>query len=343
MSYYDGTKLLSLSDINGQKPEIYIATTNRTGGKTTYFSRLLMNRFFKQSQKFALIYRFIYELDDCAEKFYKDIKTLFFPGTNMTSKRKARGIYHELYLDGDPCGYAIALNSADQIKRYSHLFSDVSCMFFDEFQSETNHYCDNEVEKFISLHVTIARGQLKQIRYVPVYMCSNAVTLINPYYTAMGIAERLNSETKFLRGEGYVLEQGYVESAAQAQLCSGFNKAFASNAYVEYAAQNVYLNDNLAFVERPAGQSRYIATINYNGKPFAIREFRSLGYMYCDDHADPTFPTRITVTVDDHSINTVLLRKNDLFIATLRQYFERGFFRFKNLQSKQALIKCISY
>lgn len=34
--YYDATKLLSMLDINGKKPEIYMCTTNRTGGKTAY-------------------------------------------------------------------------------------------------------------------------------------------------------------------------------------------------------------------------------------------------------------------------------------------------------------------
>ena len=43
--YYDGTKLLSLNDLNGKRPEIYIVTTNRTGGKTTYFGRMFINRF----------------------------------------------------------------------------------------------------------------------------------------------------------------------------------------------------------------------------------------------------------------------------------------------------------
>jgi hypothetical protein len=32
--YYDGTRILSLMDINGNKPELYLITTNRTGGKT---------------------------------------------------------------------------------------------------------------------------------------------------------------------------------------------------------------------------------------------------------------------------------------------------------------------
>ena len=37
MSYYDGTKLLSLLDLNNKRPEIYMVTSNRTGGKTTNF------------------------------------------------------------------------------------------------------------------------------------------------------------------------------------------------------------------------------------------------------------------------------------------------------------------
>ena len=89
--YYDGTKLLSLSDINGNKPEIYMCTTNRTGGKTTYFGRLVVNNFFKRSEKFALLYRFNYELDDVANKFFKDIGSLFFPDWHMKSERRAKG------------------------------------------------------------------------------------------------------------------------------------------------------------------------------------------------------------------------------------------------------------
>ena len=72
--YYDGTKLLSMMDINGNKPELYMCTTNRTGGKTTYFGRLVVNKFLKRGEKFCLLYRFNYELDEIADKFFKDIK-----------------------------------------------------------------------------------------------------------------------------------------------------------------------------------------------------------------------------------------------------------------------------
>jgi hypothetical protein len=211
--YYDGTKLLSMLDINGNKPEIYMCTTNRTGGKTTYFGRLCVNRFLDKNEKFGLLYRYNYELDDVVDKFYKDLGSLFFKEHEMTSKRRASGIFHELFLDDKSCGYALSLNSADQIKKYSHLFSDIMRMIFDEFQSETNHYCNDEVKKLLSVHTSIARGQGEQVRYVPVYMLSNPVSIINPYYVEMGISARLKDDTKFLRGDGFVLEQGFISSA----------------------------------------------------------------------------------------------------------------------------------
>ena len=342
-NYYDGTKLLSLTDINGNRPEIYMCTTNRTGGKTTYFGRLVVNRFLDKREKFGLLYRYNYELDDCAEKFFKDIGELFFNGYTMTSKKRAKGIYHELYLNGEPCGYAVSINSADQIKKNSHFFSDVKRLIFDEFQSESNTYCPNEIKKFISVHTSMARGQGEQNRYLPVYMLSNPVSLINPYYVELGISSRLTDETRFLRGDGFVLEQGFVESAADAQKSSGFNKAFARNSYVAYSSESVYLNDNKAFVDRPQGVGRYMATLKYNGQTYGIREFAEAGVIYCDDRADETFPLKITVTTDDHELNYVMLKRNDLFLFNLRYYFERGCFRFKDLRCKEAVLKSLSY
>lgn len=341
--YYDGTKLLSMMDINGNKPEIYICTTNRTGGKTTYFGRLCVNRFNNYGEKFCLVYRYNYELDDCADKFYKDIGTLFFEGTTMTSKRRASGIYHELFIDDKSCGYAVSLNSADQLKKYSHLFSDVSRMLFDEFQSETNHYCPDEIRKFISVHTSIARGQGEQIRYVPVYMLSNPVSIINPYYIELGISARLKEDTKFLRGEGFVLEQGYVDSASQAQKSSAFNRAFSNNSYMAYSAESVYLIDNKAFIEKPDGQSLYICTLKYNGTEYALREFIDKGIIYCDDKPDKTHPMKISVTTDDHQLNYVMLKRNDKFLGLLRYYFEKGAFRFKDLRCKEAVLTALSY
>lgn len=348
--YYDGTKLLSLLDINGNKPEIYICTTNRTGGKTTYFGRLCVNRWKEKGEKFCLIYRYNYELDSVADKFFKDIGKLFFPDCFMKSERRANGIYHELFIgkQGDEesavsCGYAVSLNSADQIKKYSHLLSDTCRMIFDEFQSETNHYCSDEITKLLSIHTSIARGNGEQIRYVPVFMLSNPVSIINPYYVELGISERLRSDTKFLKGDGFVLEQGFIESASEAQKESGFNRAFSRNKYVAYASESVYLNDNKAFIEKPRGVSHYVCTLRYNGVDYAIRDYQELGIVYCDDKPDGSFRNKIAVTTEDHDINYVMLKRNEFFLNSMRYYFEHGCFRFKDLRCKEAVLKALSY
>lgn len=351
--YYDGTKLLSLRDIDGNKPEIYICTTNRTGGKTTYFNRLVFNRFFNYGEKMCFLYRYSYELDNLPDKIFKDIKQLFFKEKNLRAERVGKNAYCKLFVYNDcdeeeknpgiPCGYAIALNSADQIKRYSHMFSDVKRIVFDEFQSETNHYCSNEIEKFYSIHTSIARGDGQQVRYVPVYMISNPVSLLNPYYTTMGIAARLSPETKFLRGKGFVLEQGYVDSAAKAQEESAFVKAMSNSKYSAYSIKGNYLNDNSAFIEKMTGHSRYVVTIKYNDSQFAIREFVDSGIMYCDNNIDETCKNKIAVTTDDHAINYVMLNHYAPFVYMMRRLFNLGCFRFKNLQCKEAIFALLSY
>lgn len=341
--FYDGTKLLSLKDLDGNTPEIYISTSNRSAGKTTYFNRLEVNRFIKAGKKFCLVYRYAYELDDCADKFFKEIGSLFFPSYTLESKRRSQGSYHELYLNNISCGYAVALNKADEIKKQSHFFSDVDSMLFDEFQSETNHYCNNEVQKLLSVHTSIARGGGKQVRYVPIYMLSNPVSIINPYYTALGITSRLRSDTKFLKGIGWVLEQGFNETASNAQKDSAFNRAFSNEKYYNYNTQAVYLNDNTSFIEKPTGKSKYICTLRYDNKDFAVREYPEQGLLYCDDRVDISFPLRIAVTTDDHNINFVMLKNNSNFLNILKYFFNKGCFRFKDLKAKECILTALSY
>lgn len=355
--FYDGAKLLSMKDLNGNTPEIFICTSNRSAGKTTYFARLLVNRYLKSKKKFLLLYRYKYELDGVADKFFKDIQGIFFNGWVMNDKTMCKGLFKEIRIctvaesledeknknPGEVCGYAIALNSADSLKKYSHFFSDVDSIMFDEFQSESNEYCPNEIQKLISIHTSIARGQGKQARYLPIYMISNPVSLINPYYTELGITTRLRSDTKFLKGIGFVLEQGFNESASNAQKQSAFNQAFSNNAYTKYASESIYLNDNLAFIEKPSGKSRYMCTIKFKGQSYAIREYLESGILYCDDRADESFWLKIAVTTEDHNINWVMLRSNALFLDNLRWYFNRGCFRFKNIKCKEAILTALSY
>lgn len=341
--YYDGTKLLSMLDINNKKPDIYICCTNRTAGKTTYFNRLVLNHFIKNKTKFMLLYRYNYEISDTPNTFFKDVGSLFFNKYTFTSEPRKKGVYYELFFNGESCGYACSLNHSEQIKKCSHIFSDVSEILMDEFQSESNKYVPNEINKFISIHTSIARGQGLQNRRVPVYLIGNAVSILNPYYTALGISSRLKNNTNFLRGDGYVLESSVNESAKNTFKSSAFNRAFKNEKQILYSSENKYLNDNENFLCNVKGQGRYLATVIYEGKKYAIREYEKTGIIYVNKNIDITFKTILSLTVDDHNINHVMLKNNSLFISSLRQLFMLGCFRFYDLECKYMIIKMLSY
>lgn len=344
MGFYSGTKLLSLKDLNGNTPEIYLCTTNRSAGKTTFFNRYCLRRFITYGEKFMLLFRFEYELSDVAGKFFDDIERLFFNGHSMESKSRGSGKYQELFYDGKSCGYAVAINSAVNVKKLSHHFSDTTRMLMDEFQAEYNNYAPEEITKFQSIHMSVARGGGKHSRYVPVIMLSNTISLLNPYYAALGVTDRLRKETTFLRGNGWVLEQSICETAALAQEQSIFNRAFGGSAYQLYSSQNVYLNDNTAFIERPTGKSRYLATIKYKNEQFAVREYTELGIIFVDSRSvDKSFPLRLAITANDQELNYVILNHYRGFIQALRYLFEKGCFRFNSLLAKEATMKALTY
>lgn len=346
--YYDGTKLLSLLDINGNKPEIYISTSNRGPGKTTYFNRYAVNKFIKNKEKWMCLYRYSTDLKNVDDKFFKDIGSLFFQEWTMTCKKDPSEAFYNIWLrkgEGHEqhAGYAVALNASEKVKQNSHLLSDTKRTIFDEFQTESNSYLPDELRKFQSIHTSVARGQGQFARYLPVYMIANYSSIINPYYVAMGISDRLRSDTKYLRGDGWVLEQGFYPEAAKALRESGFMRAFGNSSYNKFAAQNVYLNDNTAFIDTPKGKGRYLCTIAYNDTLYAVRSYQQAGIVYCDKSPDLSFPVKLALTTADHDINYVMLRSSVDLVSQLRWYFEHGAFRFKDLQCKECILKMVSY
>lgn len=340
--FYDGTKLLSLKDIDREPPEIYLCVGNRTAGKTFFFKRMLVRRFLKAKKKFCVVVRFKYEMDGIAENFFKDIEEIEFNGMKMTEVNIGKDLFKELYLDGKPCGYVVALNTADTIKKYSSRFVDVDAMFMDEFQSEVGKYCQKELDKFMSVHTSIARGGGQHSRYVPVYMCSNSVTIINPYYTAFGISKRLQHDTKFMKGKGWVLEHCYVESAAEAIKGSGFGKAFSDTSYMGYATNNDFLLDNNNLIEKCKGEKRMQFILICDGQEYGLWLGNNGVYYVSYDH-DPNWPIRLTLKLSDHTINTMMLRTYKTSCKTLKQAFEMGMVRFEDLSCKDMFIDFIGF
>lgn len=341
--WYDGCKLLSLNDLTGRKPEIYMATGNRTGGKTTYFTHMLVNNWFKQKyRKLMFLYRYNYEIDNVSDIILKDVDQLFFGGKPYYDKTMQKGVYKNIYYDGKHLGYATDLGHYESIKKLSHLFSDVDAMFFDEFQSEKNKYLPDELHAIQSIHQSVARGSGKHVRYVPLFMCANTITLYNPYFLRFGIPDRLQNDTKYLRGNGWVFEQSYNDVAAQAVAESGFSRAFNDD-YVLYSTQNVYLHDDLTFISKPKSRGKYICTIKSDGNTCGVYEHADDGLIYVDNNFDKTFKIKLSATAGDMDVNFVMLKRYSYMVDVLRYYFDHGCVRFKSPAERKTYLQCIKY
>lgn len=340
--YYDCNRLLTMKDINGEVPEIFMVSGNRTAGKTYSFKKRLVDRFLKAGEKFCILVRFKNEINSIEQVFFKDLQEVHYPGLDVSSEWEG-AVFKRLFIDGEECGYCLALNSADSVKKYSSVFVDVSCIFFDEFQSEVGKYCPDELTKFISLHVSIARGGGQQTRYVPVYMCSNTVSILNPYYSLFGISKRLTPSTKFLRGDGWVLEITYNENAADALKSSAFGRAVSSHFYLQYAASNEYLLDSDNFIQKIKGKKEMFVEMVYNGKSYGVWTVDGGELLYISHTTTPNWPNIITCNIKDHNVSYILQKRSAPYTKALREMYEQGRVRFEDLEIKNAFFDFIGY
>ena len=173
--FYNGYRLLASTDKYGVKPEIYIAASNRSAGKSTFFNGLMLHKYLTKGRKFLLLYRRRYEISQAADGFFKDINKLFFPDLSMTQETGVKNVFEKLYVSERKehapkyeCGYATSISAAEQIKKFSHLLSDADCILLDEAFPENGVYLKNEIDLFMSIHDTIARGNGEMSRYLPV-------------------------------------------------------------------------------------------------------------------------------------------------------------------------------
>lgn len=338
VDYYTYTSLLSQKDIEGETPEVYLVCTNRTGGKTTSALRLLVKNWLNKRRKFMVIYRYKNELADLGNTLFNDVKNLFFEkhtfdSTSPSNKKR----YSELIIDDDVAGYAVALNDAYKLKKFSHVFNSVMDMYMDEFQSEDGRYLPDEVERLFSLHTSVARGNGKQSRYVRLIMSSNAISVLNPYYDALGVYKSKPGK-EFTRGVGWVLQTTLVESASQAQSQSRFNKAFSGCIANKMNTTIEYINDSDKMICKCPATARYRCTLYCDGTPFGVKE--DGGLIYVTESCDPTYPLCIskeTIAVD------VGRGRNEITRKMYRTKLDSCLFRFETQKCKSATLHCLSY
>lgn len=347
--FYSGWKLMGMKDLNKEKPEIFICTSNRSAGKTTFFNGYAVHDFLQNNNKFLLLFRNKYEAENAVESFFNDIEKIFFSGLMMIQQPIVKNVCYRLIIgesidpddenakfEGVCCGYVCSLAAAEQVKRSSHLLSDCNKILFDEFQSENGKYLKNEISALMSIHDSVARGAGKQVKYLPLYLIGNLIDLYNPYYEELGISRRLDENCNFMRGNGWVLEQGFNEASAQAHKESAFHKAFSSAEYTVASQKKEYLKTDTQFIN-PNIENRglYLGTILYKRNKYGVRYIESINVYYISEKPDKCSKTVFAATQNDISENAVYFKRHN-FKDTLQSRLHAGLLLFDSKKSKDA-------
>lgn len=348
--FWNPTKLFAKKDIRGQIPGIYCAVSNRTGGKSYGISQLFMKYNDLTDGKFGFIAKNQNDLGNIAEGIMGQLLRDKYPNWTLVEKVSDTKKFSRLFLQlPDPenakeilevkdLGYVLALNAAMKLKNYSSMFSDCDVLFLDEFQGD--EYLKDEIKKLVLLMGSVSRGGPDGVRYVPLIMCSNSISIQNIYFEAWGVSHRIKSDTHFCRADGVVIERFTNEYSKQKQSELPINRAFANSGAVSCSVDNSWLNDsNTCIRANPGawGRGFYMCTlVTKEGVKLGVRKFDEVGVYYVNRSFDDNCPNTYRLNLDDEGAPVV---KMGLIFTKMKGAFYAGNLMFSDLGVKSIMLE----
>ena len=249
--FYNSNKLFSYNAIYS------FVMGERGGGKTFDGKDRMLNLFIKKNKKSIYLRRTQSELDKVKDTLFDDIAK--YRGLDI--KVKGNGAY----LDGKLFCYFMSLSTSTNYKSAS--YPDVDLIFFDEYvitQTGYNHYLKNEMVLLNDLVETVFR-----LRKPNVYICANAVSYVNPFFTFFNIEPRkgdrfivrklcIPKDSPILKHNslsdlmskytGVVVEMTDIKDYKEVKAMTPFALLLHGTQYGDYAFNNETLEDTQDFI-----------------------------------------------------------------------------------------------
>lgn len=325
------------TDLNGKSPRMVMICGNRIGGKTTALVEESICEYLERGKTTVWLFRDVGELDT-APSVYDDVVERKYPDVTISGKKFGDNLGVLICWNDGIIGIAIALKRRDKIKRFRALFKDLSLVVFDEFLPEDGKYLQNECGMFVSVYLTLISGGGKQYRDdVKFYLIANQVNAINPYFIRFGIVNRLRPDTKFLRGDDWIL-QLYVSTTAKDYICNDALIRQLSPDTTAYSAGDRFLIDHTKFIVKPKGKHKYLYTIKFNDKYYGVCDYYR--YVLITDKGEKN---EVTVCFDykDQDEHTYMLKKSHANYKNLVELYNMGLIRFNSAESKDMFINLL--
>ena len=316
---------------------------NRGGGKTYGFKTWAIDDYLKTGKQFVWLRRYGTEVDEMRKTYFDDIAKRY-PAYKFSIKGSRKS--GKILIDNKVAGHYFALTTSSIAKSSS--YPNVDKIIFDEFLiiGNTYKYLNDEVVLLLELVETIFRDRENDptaIKPRGVYLLGNNVTIANPYFLYFNI-KPFRQRFYVDKARGLVVEQYTNKAFVEAKKQSSIGKLTAGTTYAEYSIENKSYLDNDRFIAPKPSKCTFNCAIDYKGKTYGFWLDYKNGNMYVNYQYDPDSPNRYSLTKDDHTLNTFLVKNlNNTYIKNIVWLFRAGCMYFDNQQLKAQVYELLSY
>lgn len=329
--FYDFQKVFSYNSL------LNIIIGERGVGKTYGIKKHVIKRFKKTKRQFAYIRRYETDLDESVgkssnNKFFEQIKKEFPDDEFKISKSKK---VRSLYINGEVCGYALPLSSADSLK--SSTYEGVDIIIYDECalkEGSTQRYLKNEPEIILDLIETIGR-----LRDIKIFCICNAISSTFPLMLYFDLSIPYNTEIKTFK-DGLILVN-YIknERYRAVKKASRFGKLIEGTRYAEYSINNKFLTETKTFIKKKTNECKFYFIFYYNGNEFGVWIDRKNSLMYISYDIDPNCPVKFAVNNEDHNNDTVMVKiHSNGYMQNMIQFYRLAQLCFESQKIKNLML-----
>lgn len=336
--FYSYDKILSYNAL------ISIVLGNRGCGKSFGAKCMVLKNFLKTGEQFIYLRRYKTELDSALATFWDDLQAHGYFEDNELKVKKSK-MLTTFTCDGEVCGYAVPLSTANILKSTS--FPKVKYIIYDEFVLDTSagsyKYLRREPEILLDIYETVFRLSDKG----RLIMLGNIINFFGcPFIGYWNLDLPYNSDIRTFK-DGAIVVQTIINPEYQdVKSKTRFGRLVEGTVYGDYLIKNKSLRENNAFIGKRPAKSTFYAWLVLNGNNFGVW-LGVDGYLYISEKYDPSSVRRYACDFDDHTEQTIFLNmRENYYLKYCLKAYKQGWLKFENQKIKAEIVnlfnKCIS-
>lgn len=342
---YDIRKILNEKDIDGEEPSIFLIETNRSTGKTTSLLEYVTDNAIQKNEQFMCLFRTKSELKG-SEIIFDGINSIFYNNElEIEGSFKIQDLIYEIKIKKNDvpivAGVCVCLKDRNALKKYSPSFSNITTIFMDEFQSEDGKYLSDEVEKFYSIFISVARGNGNAFRKnVKAVFLANNITIMNPWYLYFKVHKYIKGNNQLIRGKGWICHRWINKNVAETIETSSIVKAMGTeNRSVAMSVGHEMLYDCTKFIKPTPKKTIYLLSIRVKSGELGVRIGKADGYFYIDHKPEKDYPFAVTNLIELQDNKFILMKKSDKRFKALLDAFNASEMFYCDVEAKNSMLE----